>query len=410
MLAWGISRNLPGHVLGYVERLEGSLGLAVSIDDIEHPRPGVVRYHGVRLRDPETSEVVATIHRAEACYQDVKESPRPALVLVADSAHVSPARFDSLPRLLHRVMARRMTRDNIDLRLVIGEIKLQEGEGSAEEQIATLNAVQGSLQTGRDGAQSEFKFRLGSSSDRSKATDAVRIRIRRDRRTTPPSICLQIDSRAAPIPCRLLSLSILECESLGPQSSFQGYLFAEQTAHGWQGCIQDTRLDDIDLACLMGQRFPETLTGRANATIRQASFADGRLIEAAGSIAARGGTINRKFYDTACMEFCISPREGLQFNTEEALPYSELAFDFNFNRHGLTIHGTIPNDLRPVTALTMVDTLGPLLGEPRVQPQPIPAWLGVLSSPASPHIPAGKQAQWLARLLPVPEEDQPRHR
>ncbi|MBN2292279.1 MAG: hypothetical protein JXM70_07635 [Pirellulales bacterium] len=379
------------------------MGLAVSIDDIEHPRPGVVRYHGVRLRDPETGEVVTMIHRIDACCQEVKESSRPALVLIADSAHISPERFDSLPRLLHRVMSRRMTRDNIDLRLIVGKIKLQEGEDSAGEHITTLSAVQGSLQTVRDGAQAEFQFRLDSSKNSADPTNAVRVRVRRDRRTTPPSLCFEIDSRAASMPSGMLSLLMPECESLGPQSRFRGYLFAEQTSEGWKGCVKDSCLDDIDLARLLKQRFPKTITGRASVIIQHASFADGRLIEVVGSVAAWQGTVNREFFDTASMQFCISPRD-LKLDTRQELPYFKLAFDFSLNHHGLTIHGTIPNDIRPVTPITMIDAEGPLLGEPKVQPQPIPAWLGVLVAPTSPHIPVTEQTQWLASLLPLPEE------
>ena len=406
MLAWGISRNVPGHVSGYVERLEGSLGLAVAIDDVEHPRPGVVRYRQVRLRDPETGEVVSTFHRVEVRRQDVKESPRPALVLVVDSARISPERFDSLPRLLYRVMARRMTRDNIDLRLVIGEIEMQEGEDSAGEGAATIRAMRGSLQTGRDGAQSEFKFRLESSADRAEATDAVCIRIRRDRRTTPPSLCFEIDSRTAPIPCNMLSLFRPECKSLGPGSRFQGYLFAEQTVDGWQGCIQNATLTDIDLARLFGKCLPNTMTGRAQVTIHQANFSGGRLQQAAGSIAAGPGTIGHDFYDSLWSKLRLRYRTQPPEDNRD-IPYEKLALDFTIDQDGLQIKGTVPDQADPIILTNSTESL---LGEWESKPQPLSALLGILAPKTSPHMPVTRQTQWMASLLPVPEGDQPQRR
>ena len=399
LLAWGLSRSGPWHISAHARRLESCLGLSVSIDDVEHPRPGVVRYIGVRLRDPETGEVVATFHCLEARRQDVTDRPQPALVLDADSAWIRPERFDSLPRLLHRVMARRMTRDDVDLRLVIGELKLQDGPEIADKNTTTLRAVQGSLQTGHDGAQAEFNFRLDSSSD---SADPMRIYIGRDRRTTPPCLSFAIDSRATELPCDLLALLIPQCESLGPQSRFQGYLFAEQTTDGWQGSIKDASLSGIDLARLFGGRFPNTLTGRAQVTIRQASFAAGRLQKAAGSIAAGPGTIGREFYDSLSRQLRLYSRP-LPPDDNSNIPYDKLALNFTINDDGLHIDGTVPDQIQPVI---LANTVESLLGEPQVQPQPISALLGALAPQTSPRIPATEQTQWLSSLLPLPKEGQ----
>ena len=79
LFAWGISRHNPWHASAYAQQLESYLGLNVTIDHVEHPLPGVIRYHGVRLCDPETGQVVAVFNRIEARLQKVQDRPLPAL-------------------------------------------------------------------------------------------------------------------------------------------------------------------------------------------------------------------------------------------------------------------------------------------------------------------------------------------
>ena len=52
----GIGRGSTG---AEAQRLGWQLGMKVSIDAVAHPRPGVVRYEGLVLANPETGEEVA---------------------------------------------------------------------------------------------------------------------------------------------------------------------------------------------------------------------------------------------------------------------------------------------------------------------------------------------------------------
>lgn len=384
------------------------MGLAVSIDDVEHLKPGVVCYKGVRLRDPETGEIISTFQSIRVC-RDVKDQSRPTLELFAHSARINPERFDSLPRLLHRVMARRMTRDDIDLRLVfIGKLDLQDGDGISGNDIegkktTSLRGVSCSLQTGHNGANVEFKFRLDSASNSAGSVAPVEIVIRRDRRTTPPSISFSINSGTTALPCDLLAMLIPQCKSLGPQSRLQGHLYAEQTADGWEGIIKGAKLHNIELSQLFGDRFPNTLTGQAQVTIQWAEFSAGRLQKATGSIDADRGTINRTFVESLWQELGIG--HDLPAGGNNDLPYTKLAFDFNLDSNGLVINGSVPNQLQ--VPITVADAKGPLVGSPKEQPLPIAAWLAVLAPPTSPRMPVSEQTQWLSRHLPLSKEVTP---
>ena len=403
LLAWGLSRQGSWHVDACAQRLSRQLALAVTIDRVEHPRPGVVRYVGVRVADPETDETICVCRRIEARRQDVNDRPRPALRLIAEGAEMRPRRADRFWQLLHRAMARRMSRDDIDVRLVAGKLALRTDSG---DEVAFLDEVWASMQTGDDGGLAEFGFQIGETgSGEPDSRQPVQIHIRRDRKTTPPGLCFDVNARSTPIPCGLLGLLIPECEALGPDSRFQGYFVARREAQGWSGQIADGRLTDVDLASFFQRRFPDVLTGQATVTIQQANFSGGRLQDAVGSIAAGPGTISRAFFDNARVQLNLGYRE---FNSPPAdapdqLPYEILSLGFSVGHDGLRIDGTVADHPAsdPTVPIILADTDGPLLSEPVTQPQPVSALLHALIPESRSQVLPSEQTQWLSRWLPL---------
>ena len=59
---WAAWWRSPWHVRREAERLELQLGMRVSLAAVRHPRPGVVVYEGLGLRDPETE--IQVIHKS----------------------------------------------------------------------------------------------------------------------------------------------------------------------------------------------------------------------------------------------------------------------------------------------------------------------------------------------------------
>ena len=74
--AWGVSRHLPWHVRAEAQRLGWQLGMKVSIGAVEHPRPGVVRYEGLVLANPETGKEVARCRVLEATWGTCRRPAR----------------------------------------------------------------------------------------------------------------------------------------------------------------------------------------------------------------------------------------------------------------------------------------------------------------------------------------------
>lgn len=404
LLAWGVSRQGSWHVAACAKRLSRQLALAVTIDRVEHPRPGVVRYVGVRVADPETDEMICFCRRILAYHKDVNDRPRPALVLIAEETEMRPGGADRVWRLLQRVMARRMSSDDVDVRLIVGTLVLR---ADASDEAAFLDDVRASLQTGDDGGLAEFKFKIGEpAADKAgivadDSRDPFQIIISRDRKATPPEFRFDVDTHGTPLPCDLLGLFIPECKAMGPDSRFQGSFVAKRDTHGWSGRI-DGRLTGVDLARFFQQRFPDILTGRAMVTIKQADFSAGRLQNAAGSIAAGPGTISRAFFDNASSQLQLRPLP-LPADAPDQLPYEILSLDFNVGHDGLKIHGTVADRPAsdPTVPIILADTHGPLLSEPVSQPQPASAILHALVPESRAQALPSERTQWLSRWLPL---------
>src|SRR5271166_2614487 len=86
---WSIARHLPWHKQAEEQRLSQELGLDVSIESIRHTEPGVVRYTGLNLTDPETGQKLFGCVELSATWTSMTDSQgqtRPAIVLAATQA------------------------------------------------------------------------------------------------------------------------------------------------------------------------------------------------------------------------------------------------------------------------------------------------------------------------------------
>ena len=396
MLAWGVSRQSSWHVDACARRLSRQLALDVTIDRVEHPRPGVVRYLGVRISDPETDETICVCRRIKAFRQDVSDATRSALVLNIDEPELRPRRAGQFWQLLQRVMARRMSGDDVDVRLVAKRLVLRT---DTDEDLAVLGKVSASLQTGDGGGRAEFKFQIGEPvADNTDPRRPVKITVSRDRKAAPPEFSFYVNAQAEPLPCSLMGLFIPECKTLGPDSRFKGYLSAQHGPQGWSGQVVDARLTGVDLAQCFQPQFPDVLAGQATLTLQQANFSHGRLQNAAGSITAGPGTISRVFFDNASEPLQLRPLP-LPENAPDQLPYEILSLDFNVDHTGLQIHGTVADHpaADPTVPIILANTEGPLLSEPVTQPLPPSSLLHALVP--DPH----KRTAWLSRWLPLSE-------
>ena len=394
---WCARRHLPGVVGAEARRLQRELGLDVSLEGLRHLRPGGVLYEGLELADPETGRLVLRCRVLEADWQqtiDGQGRPKTSLVLIASQPEIEAAAVDQLRELLGRMLRRRTGRPQMDVRLAAGQLTLRSAGGSQ-----TLTELEGSIESFPDGARAEGSFRLAGID----TPQPIRIRLVRNRQTTPPADGFELDTGGGAVPCDLLAMGLPCLEQLGPRSRLRGYIWANQigggrSSAGWTGELTG-QVFDLDLDDLVTGHFPHKLSGAARLTVQSARFRGDRLEEATGTLVAGPGVISRSLIDAAVEQLGLA-RGAEPEAPGDLVPYGQLALAFLIDSRGLQLQGACSAS---APGAILVDRQGRLLGEPVLQPQPVVALLRTLVPASEVQVPAVRQADWLIGLLPIPE-------
>ncbi len=389
ILLWGFSRQMPWHTGAEVRRLEAALGLRVRVDRAWNTQPGVWRYDGFSLDDPETGQRLLQCEQIEVHYTGRGSSAPATLVLHARRPVANEAGATALYRLLSRAMQGQMGRAPLDWQWTAEEFAL--GEGPAVVHLAGLS---GGAQSHPGGVKAQLRFRLAGGDE----TEPAHVELFRNRLTSPAGLELKLDTGATPLPCHLLAAGLPAFRSLGPHGQFRGYLRADQTSHGWRGELTG-HFAGVDLGHLVRERFAQQLTGVGEVTIERARFDGSRVEEASGSIAVGPGTIGRRLLDAAVEQMRLirsaPPTEG-----DDPVPYRQLAASWRIHAGGLRIEGRCLSS-GPGTLLAGTEPWQ--VGEPIVQPVPVASLVRTLVCDEPVEVPAAPQAAWLLRHLPLPE-------
>lgn len=401
VLLWCVQRHLPGVAGTEALRLERELGLKVSLEGLRHLRPGRVMYEGLELADPETGRPVLRCRELEADWSqttDQQGRPKAWLVLAASQPEVEAAGVEQLAEVLDRVLRCRTGGPQLDVRLVPGQLTLRTADGPQ-----TLTELQGRVESLPGGTQATVNFRLAGI----ETPEPIRIRLVRNRQTTPPTTGFELDTGGGAVPCGLLAVGLTALEQLGPKSRLRGYIWASQASDGrrpanWDGELAG-EVFDVDLDHLVTAHFPHKLSGTAQVTVQSARFRGARLEEAGGTLVAGPGAISRSLIDAAVGQLGLV-RGAVQPASGDLVPYDQLAMAFWIDSRGLQLQGRCSAS---VPGPILVGRQGALLGHAALQPQPVAALLRTLV-PASRHqVPATRQTGWLMGHLPVPQIESP---
>lgn len=383
---WCAWRNRPGRTVAEAQRLGRLLGLRVVLESYEHTRPGVIRYSGLQLADPETAEPV--FRCPTLVVSRIEGNSRPALKLEIETATLEPGGLRRLEPVAARLLRNPMGGEVADARLTIGRLSVDAAGGAY-----TLIDVEAGLATLTGGSQVAAAFWI----DGVETPERVQVRIGRNRQTLPPTTGFELDTGGGPVPCRMLGMGLGVFASLPEKTAFSGRLGAQRTDAGWQGEAIGT-LVNVDLERLAAGRLPHRLTGVGNLTLQTVRFQGNRLTEASGVLTAGPGEISRALIDAAARELAMMSAPAAE--PSAVVSYEQLALAFLLNTDGLQLYG------RAATARGVV-----LMGRDRwllaqapstVQPRPISALVRALSQPSSLHVPATPEADRLMRCLPVP--------
>jgi hypothetical protein len=389
VLAYGIVWRLPQHVQAEAEQLGDRIGMKVSMKAIRHLRPGLVRYEGLELLNPESGRSVVRCGTLQTGWDQIADAQghqQPALVLSATDSEIDTAQVEQLWRMADRLFLGRAD-GPLEVRLACGDLQLRLGESRQILRQAELAVTTDSL-----GTRAELRFRLPGGD----ASAPVRLRVARDRRTQPPLTRFDLNTGGAAMPCWLLATGLPSFNGLGAESRYCGVLWAALLPQGWEGGLKG-RFSRLDLDRLVTDRFPHKLSGLAEVAIRQAEFHQGRLVKLDGSINAGPGVVSRSLIDDSA-QFLRLPAATDPGMVVPELPYQTLAASFVIDNRGLQLHGLCqPEGSKVILA-------GPyrwIVGEPDVQPQPLAGLLQTLIPVQHIRVPAG--ADWLFDRLPMRE-------
>ena len=386
---WSIARHLPWHKQAEEERLGQELGLAVSIESMEHALPGVMRYRGLKLTDPETGQELFRCSELAATWTSMTDShgqTRPAIVLAAAQAESATSAWQRLDEVLRRRLECQGGRPEIEIRLTADSWTLH------DDQSQVLQAVEGGVGLMPNGIQAQLAFQLPGAN----SPQPVRIRIVRNRQVSPPANGFEMDTGPCPVPCRLLAACLNDVTALGPNCRFAGHVSTYSTPGGWSGELSG-QLTGVDLGRMAQANTAAALTGTADITLQKASFQRGRIDEITGRIVCGPGALGRDMLAALVTHLHFAPsqqRPVAVADTDRSLAFDQLGLDFWIDNRGISIAGLCANMSGTEKPRAVAVAGGQVvLTEPASQPQPVAGLIQALV--------ATRQTGWLARLLPI---------
>jgi hypothetical protein len=263
---------------------------------------------------------------------------------------------------------------------------LQRSGGASFERIS-LNAPSCQLDLGRQALSFDLREVAGTfQTDRVTPTVRVSYRVAgrgsntrcelsltRDRKTEPVRTSIVLRTmEGLPLPARVLDPFFDSSEWLGPAARVDGTLTLRQAgAKEWEADFQGD-LHDVDLATLVGRRFPNhRLTGLTRVSVRAARWADrpGQgpgWVEANGELVTGQGTIGISLLRSLAseMSFRLSPRVArLDPNTSE-IDFRALGLSFAMSSNGeIRLGGALGTEFAP--DVVVASQTAPLAYAPR---------------------------------------------
>lgn len=380
LASWGIARHLPGHALAYERHLSALLDVAVSIEAVTHPRPGVDIYTGLELRDPETERLLAQVARLEVARSDEK------YVLLATEPELQA---DAVPHLW-RLLLRSLRRDGAQaasLRLVAPRATVHTAAQAHE-----LADLSGGIHPAKSEAQAYLHFRMAGDTPGELAT--LRVTRRRD---GAPATLVELHTGPSPLPCSFLLPGVDLADWLGPACRFRGSLWASHSEEGWETELTG-QLAPLDLHQLLTTHFPHKLSGSGHLTLEGARFHGDRLFDASGTLVAGPGLVSRSLVESA-VESLDLPGQIPPNVQAGMLAYEKLAFTFLLSSDGIVLRGACGGT--PSGAI-LVDRTSVILAETKLAP-PVTGLVNMLLPYGEPRVPTSHETERLLRRLPIPQ-------
>lgn len=390
---WIVQRSLPAYTLSakqeWEQELSRQLGLRVTCSSVSYPRPDTAELSSVALADPETGAPIASASTLEV----IREADRWKLVgsqVVVESNQWPLLKDQFEQRWLRR--ADSAAGDQIPCEIWFREITFQ-----AVERSLTLVDVAGVWKAAADGPSCTLTFRLPEADPQAKPAQMT---VQRNRQTSPPTTHWQLATGSSAIPCSLVAPAWPMLTQLGSGAEFSGQLDVVQSGEDTGGRLQGT-LNRLDLDALVSEQFAQQLSGHAVCQIEDAVLERGRLRLVRGTLKCRDGWIGRSLLTAASehLQLACPPPDALGSGLAP-VSFRQLSLGFELQDDSLRLTGSAD----PLREHVLIATASGSLLE--ASPQHRAASWGLLRALAPQSelpVPAARQAQALARLLPAPD-------
>jgi hypothetical protein len=342
-MAWRI--NHPGYVREVEVGLGRQLGLSVSLESVRHPRPGEVCYRGVVLRQQEPrgggGSEIARADEARLHWGDRE------LTLVLENAHLraeSPGQaMDLLGGFLQRPGPIPFDRINLTAPTCALDLGRQDLRFSAREVAGEFLA-----DTSAPAVRLAYRISAGPAPGPRRVARPgpgthCELTLARDRRAETPVTTLAFRTvEGLPLPARVLSPFFPTEEWLGAAATVEGLLELRRAgSRDWEAAFSGS-LHDIELAGLVGRRFPRhRLAGRARLLITTARWGPrpGQgpgWIEARGELLSGRGAIGVPLLEAMAreMRFRLSPRLSHRDPRRTEVDFDALGLAFEMRADG----------------------------------------------------------------------------
>jgi len=364
-------------------------GLVVSLDAVRHPRRGVTLLDSVRLQDPETGKLIASIRQIEIGDRG------DGWVVLAAQPEVQSDQIYRLWEAFHERFLRSDSPSESSILLHAGELTIRRDDQTGS---STLSDVRCRWTRAGDGPRISFEFR-----DVALPTaEPVQLRVTRNRQLSPPATRWELDTRSTPLPCSLLADQVPVLRWLGDDGTYQGTVDVVCSPSGWHGELAG-RFRNVDLERLVTERYEHKLSGTAEVLFRRARFQNGKLSDAAGDVICGGGVVSRSLLAQADRTLGLVADSRVRALEADTLwRYRELRFGFDITANGLRLVGHCQNVGEGVV---MADQYGPLLRDRPQEIAQVVALVQTLAAPNGEQVPATAEAYQLLHVLPIPSKD-----
>jgi hypothetical protein len=361
------------------ERAGNLAGMQFSIERVEQPRRGQMRWHKVALYDYATGQLLA-----KAAKIDFHEVPR-GLQLRATDAWLDEAIGQSARSSVLQCLSQSAASSGVWLSTPCLLWHCDDRE-------FRLNDVQAGIEPGSDANQAYFAFRPTESTDR-----GPWIRLINSHKSHRIEQ-IECQTYQYSLPCRWFAAFGIDLSGLGPAAEFGGHLTSTWVDDAWHTQAMG-RLNNIDLARLMPPGSPHRLTGMAQLQTELTvplRLRGNRLERLSATITAGPGEISASLLDSAAqhleMRYVRNQQRGLESGN---YAYRQLLLRVLLEPQGVIIQGRCD-----ANGAVMNDSAGAFVSQPpRVKT--IADLVAALSPPSSSMIPATADAQRLAGFLPA---------